>query len=147
MSESLSQQRIADQYTSLLHVSGASIASWPKTEAIEIYDGAGNVTGISLSSVGDRIVINNYIEPVGWSYQKEWLDAFFPINSIILTTDFKNPGIKIAGTKWVLESQGLFPVGVGSGTDKNNNSFTFTAYFKKHMSSYLMEFKRLRFIC
>ena len=146
MSDSLSQQRIADQYTSLLHVSGGSIASWltntvtelwsaagpynvftPEPGVAQIYDGAGGTTGLSLSSLGDRVVVNNYIKPEGWSYQKEWLDAFFPINSIILTTDFKNPGIKIAGTKWVLESQGLFPVGVGSGTDKNNNSFTFTA--------------------
>ena len=92
----------------------------------KVYDGAGNVTGISLSSVGDRVVINNYIEPVGWNYQKEWLDAFFPINSVILTADYKNPGVRISGTKWVLESQGVFPVGVGTGTDKNNHSFTFT---------------------
>jgi len=136
MPESLSQQRIADQYTSLLHVSGASIASWPSegNHPPAVYDGAGNVTGISLSSVGDRVIINNYIEPEGWSYQKEWLDAFFPINSVILTADYKNPGIKIKGTTWVLESQGLFPVGAGTGTDKNNDSFKFTAGGKNRLA-------------
>ena len=133
MPESLSQQRIADQYTSLLHVSGASIASWDFSsigkgkEKANVYDGAGNVTGISLSSADDRVIINNYIEPEGWSYKKEWLDAFFPINSVILTTNFQNPMFRISGTRWVLESQGIFPVGVGTGTDKNNDSFTFTA--------------------
>ena len=67
MPESLSQQRIADQYTSLLHVSGASIASWPPKGNVpaNVYDGAGNVTGISLSSVGDRAIINNYIKKNG----------------------------------------------------------------------------------
>ena len=33
MPESLSQQRISDQYTSLLHISGGSIASWDRREA------------------------------------------------------------------------------------------------------------------
>ena len=142
MPRSLSQQRIADQYTSLLHVSGASIDSHVViTEdgesipgAAKVYDGAGSVTGISLSADGDRFIINNYIEPVGWDYQKEWLDAFFPINSVILTVDYKNPGMRIRGTKWVLESKGLFPVGVGTGTDKNNDSFTFTAGGKNRLA-------------
>jgi hypothetical protein len=128
MPESLSQSRIADQYTSLLHVSGASIASWPKNTTAKVYDGAGNVTGLSLSSTGDRFIINNYIEPVGWPYQKEWIDAFFPINVVILTTEYKNPGDRMPGTKWICQdSQGLFAVGAGTGTDKNNNTFTFTA--------------------
>ena len=137
MPGSLSQQRIADQYTSLLHVSGASIASWDFTsvgggkDKAHIYDGDGNITGISLSSADDRFVINNYIEPEGWSYQKEWLDAFFPINSVIITTNFQNPGFKMAGTKWVLESQGIYPVGCGTGTDKNNHSFTFSPFATK----------------
>ena len=132
MPESLSQSRISDQYTSLLHVSGASIASWPKTTTAKVYDGAGNTTGISLSSQSraqdGRFIINNYIEPIGWSYQKEWIDAFFPINVIILTTDYRNPGERIPGTKWICQdSQGLFSVGAGTGTDKNNDTFTFSA--------------------
>jgi len=134
MPESLSQQRISDQYTSLLHISGGSIASWDRREAgdhpagvAKVYDGAGNVTGISLSSADNRFIINNYAEPIGWSYQKEWLDAFFPINVIIMTTNFENPGTRIMGTKWVLESEGLFAVGAGTSTDKNDDSFTFTA--------------------
>ena len=145
MPESLSQQRIADQYTSVLHVSGASIASWDSRDKLlekdlglaqvaKVYDGAGNTTGISLCSADDRFIINNYIEPVGWSYQKEWLDAFFPINSVIITTNFSNPGFRIVGTRWVLESQGLFPVGVGTGTDKNNDSFTFTPGGKNRLA-------------
>ena len=134
MPESLSQSRISDQYTSLLHVSGADIGQHytlkdgvPVPKAAIVYDGDGNMTGISLSSQDDRFVINNFIEPVGWSYQLEWLDAFFPINCIIITSDYINPMTRIYGTKWVLESQGLFTVGAGTGTDKNNKSYTFTA--------------------
>ena len=134
MPESLSQQRISDQYTSLLHISGGSIASWDRRDAGEhpagvakVYDGVGNVTGISLSSADNRFIINNFVEPIGWSYQKEWLDAFFPINVIIMTTNFVNPGSRIMGTKWILQSEGLFAVGAGTYTDKNNDTFTFTA--------------------
>ena len=132
MPESLTQQRISDQYTSLLHVSGGDISSSDQrsiggeAKIAKVYDGAGNVTGISLSSVDDRFVINNYAEPVGFSYQTEWLDAFFPINVIIMTTNFENPEKRIKGTKWILQSEGLFAVGAGTHTDKNEDTFTFT---------------------
>ena len=136
MPESLAQHRIADQYTSLLHVSGGSIDSWKDVpvlgypgvyEAARVYDGAGSTTGLSLSSLGDRVVINNYVQPDGWDTEKDWLDAFFPIDSIMITTNFRNPEEGIPDTKWILVSEGTFPVGVGTATDKNDSTFTFTA--------------------
>ena len=127
MPERLGPTRIADTYTTLLHVSGASIASTYVDGNATVFDGGGNSTGLTLSTIDDRVIINNYIEPEGWSYQKEWLDAFFPINCVIVTVDYVNPMSRIYGTKWVLQSEGLFPVGVGTGTDKNNDTFTFTA--------------------
>ena len=127
MPERLGPTRIADTYTTLLHVSGASIASTHLDGNATVFDGVGNSTGLTLSTIDDRVIINNYIEPEGWSYQKEWLDAFFPINCVIVTADYVNPMSRIYGTKWVLQSEGLFPVGVGTGTDKNNDTFTFTA--------------------
>jgi len=133
--EKLSQQRISEEYSLLLHVSGGSIASKLPGSVesahhkgvAKVYDGVGNTTGLSLSSKGNRVVINNYIQPEGWQYQMEWIDAFFPINTVLVTATYKNPGIGMRGTKWILQSQGLFPVGVGSGLDKNNNTFTFSA--------------------
>jgi hypothetical protein len=127
MPERLGPTRIADTYTTLLHVSGASIASTYVDGNATVFDGGGNSTGLTLSTIDDRVIINNYIEPEGWSYQKEWLDAFFPINCVIVTVDYVNPMSRIYGTKWVLQSEGLFPVGAGTGTDKNNDTFTFTA--------------------
>ncbi len=127
MPERLGPTRIADTYTTLLHVSGASIASTHLDGNATVFDGVGNSTGLTLSTIDDRVIINNYIEPEGWSYQKEWLDAFFPINCVIVTADYVNPMSRIYGTKWVLQSEGLFPVGVGTRTDKNNDTFTFTA--------------------
>jgi len=124
--ESLKGLRIADYYTSLLHVSGADLTALPKND---VYTGNGRVTGLSLSAAGDRVIINRYIEPVGWdtgtTYDPingtmEWLDAFFPINSIMLTATNDNPGNRIAGTKWAQEAGGKFLVGVGAGTDQND---------------------------
>jgi len=57
---------------------------------------------------------------------RDWLDTFYPIGSIQMTCYDDNPGNRIAGTKWVLISQGQYPVGVGTGTDSNNNSVTFS---------------------
>ena len=57
---------------------------------------------------------------------RDWLDTFYPIGSIQMTCYDDNPGNRIAGTKWVLVSEGRYPVGVGTGTDSNNNSVTFS---------------------
>ena len=114
--ESLEGLRIADYYSSLLHPVTSLDVELPYDKPI--YDGIGNTTGLTLSSDGrDRVVINNYIYPKGFNTQTEWLDAFYPIGSIILTTTNDDPTKRIAGTKWVLESPGRFFVGVG-GTEK-----------------------------
>jgi hypothetical protein len=113
--ESLEGVRIADYYSSLLHPVTSLDIKLPVNK--QIYDGVGNTTGLSLSSDGnDRVVINNYIYPKGFNTQTEWLDAFYPIGSIILTTTNDDPTKRIAGTKWVLESPGRFFVGVGGTT-------------------------------
>ena len=57
---------------------------------------------------------------------RDWLDTFYPIGSIQMTCNNDDPGNRIAGTKWVLVSQGQYPVGVGTGTDTNNISVTFS---------------------
>tara|TARA_R100001079_G_scaffold13203_1_gene6455 strand:+ start:18648 stop:21035 length:2388 start_codon:yes stop_codon:yes gene_type:complete len=121
--ESLERLRIADYYTSLLHVSGADLSVLPKND---VYTGGGKITGLALSAVGDSVIINRYIEPKGFNYVTEWLDAFYPINSILLTVTNDNPGNRIAGTKWALESNGDFLAGVGTGLDNNDPSFVYT---------------------
>jgi len=132
--ESLEGLRIADYYSSLLHPVTSLDVELPLQKFI--FDGIGNTTGLSLSSndrlitdserdllvsrhehIHDRVVINNYIYPQGYSTPTDWLDAFYPIGSIILTVNNNNPSTRIAGTKWVLESPGRFFVGVG-GTEK-----------------------------
>ena len=126
MPESLQNQFISDSYTSILHLSGGKLTAGldPGPDQDKdgssfngIYDGLGNKTGISLSST--RVVIDNYVQPPGPESgpPTEWLDAFFPINSIKLTFDNINPGSKIAQTVWEMVSQGRFLVGWGEGTD------------------------------
>ncbi len=121
--ESLKGLRIADYYTSLLHVSGSDIGVNANND---LYTGSGRVTGLSVSSTGDRVVINRYIEPVGFSYPSQWLDAFFPMNSVLLTVTNNNPSDRIAGTKWCLEGNGGFMVGVGNGQDVNDPPHDYT---------------------
>ena len=111
--ESLKDLRIADYYSSLLHLSGFDVTSGDNNQ---VFDGIGNPTGISLSALGDRVTFSHYIAPSS-NEVNEWLDAFFPINSIMLTTTNDNPTKRIANTKWVQEGGGQFLVGVG-GTDK-----------------------------
>ena len=117
MPESLENQFISDLYTSLLHLSGAELGE--KGPLNQVFDGAGNSTGLALS--GDRVVVNNYIYPRGFTTRAplEWLDSFFPVGSIQLTFDDNNPTTRIAGTVWEQVAQGRFLVGTGILTDKN----------------------------
>ena len=78
--EDLGNYRIADRYTSLLHLSGQTGTVTSAGEEIEpglraninpIYDGAGTMTGLSLSSLDDRVIINNYIAPSGYGTPTE----------------------------------------------------------------------------
>lgn len=118
--ESLTNERIADYYTSLLHLSGNTTDGYTANSTYKIYDGVGNVTGIALSSSNDRVIINNYIEPFGYAdEQYEILDAFYPIGSVILTVDNNNPSGRIKGTKWVRVGDGRFLPGVGQDTNIN----------------------------
>ena len=146
MSESLNHQRIADYYTSLFHVLCSDVTSLPLND---VYDGAGNLTGLALSGFSvdtpelvpsDRVVINNYICPGGYPDPDgdgpepepdptEWLDAFFPIGVIMLTTTNNNPSNRIAGTKWCLvDPPGQFLVGIGSSTDENGDIYRFAPH-------------------
>ena len=117
MPESLENQFISDLYTSLLHLSGAELGA--RGPLNKVFDGAGNSTGLALS--GDRVVVNNYIYPRGFTTRAplEWLDSFYPIGSIQLTLDNNNPTDRIAGTVWERVAEGRFLVGTGILTDKN----------------------------
>ena len=118
MPESLENQFISDLYTSLIHLSGAELG--PVGPLNQVFDGAGNSTGLALS--GKRVIVNNYIYPEGFETRDpiEWLDAFFPVGCLQLTFDDNNPTDRIAGTTWKRVAQGRFLVGTGTLTDKND---------------------------
>ncbi len=121
MPESLENQFISDLYTSLLHLSGTELG----TDLNKVFDGKGNSTGLALS--GERVLINNYIYPQGFTTREplEWLDSFYPVGSIQLTITPDNPTNRIAGTTWVQVAQGRFLVGTGTLTDKNGDTREF----------------------
>ena len=123
MPQSLLNQFISDSYASILHLSGGKLTSGlggNNSTFNGVYDGIGSRTGIALS--GRRVIINGYVQPEGpeATAPTQWLDVFFPINSIKLTFDNVNPGSKILGTSWQLVSEGRFLVGVGQGADNQN---------------------------
>ena len=155
--EDLGIYRIADRYTSLLHLSGQTgfvytytddSAEGVQDQAFEpglredinaIYDGAGTMTGISLSSKDDRVIINNYIAPVGYSSPTEWLESFYPIGSIIMTINNNNPSGRIKGTKWCRVGEGRFFVGTGEDTVVNKALEPQTYVFTPGLNGELIE--------
>ena len=128
--QDLGNLRIADRYTSLLHLSGQTgnvdtgdgiTPPGLRANINLIYDGAGTATGISLSSLDDRVIINNYIAPSGYGTPTDWLEAFYPIGSIIMTANNNNPSGRIKGTRWYELDYGRFFVGVGEDTVVNQS--------------------------
>jgi len=99
MPESLANEFISDFYTSLLHLSGIKL----ENKLNRVFDGAGNSTGLALS--GDRVIINNYVYPVGYASPVEWLDAFWPVGSIKLTFNDQNPGDYLLPPRSILDGQ------------------------------------------
>lgn len=56
------------------------------------------------------------------------INAFYPVNSILITTDNVNPGTRLTGTTWVAWGAGRAVVGVGSnGTNTYTTEQTFGA--------------------
>ena len=130
MSASLQNELISDLYTSLLHLSGGDLYKDPQPR--DVYDGAGNKTGIALS--GTKVVVNNVELPEQHVDSIEatdndvtsLVDMFFPVGSIQMTIDNVNPGTRIPGTVWELASEGRFIVGAG-GRNPSNGYAEYTA--------------------
>ena len=52
------------------------------------------------------------------------LDVSYPVGSIYITTDLKNPAETLGG-EWVSYGEGRTLIGAGTGTDTNNEERTF----------------------
>tara|TARA_R110002020_G_scaffold61238_5_gene164974 strand:- start:7836 stop:8549 length:714 start_codon:yes stop_codon:yes gene_type:complete len=148
MSKSLANEFISQGYTSLLHLSGGDLNKLPARR--DVYDGAGNITGIALS--GTKVIVNNVELPEQHSESAEYkkkstsgvtslINMLFPVDSIQLTFNggkSGDPGKRLPGTTWELASQGRFIVGVGGsnphdanesyvpGTNKGVSTFSLT---------------------
>ena len=127
MSASLQNELISDLYTSLLHLSGGDLYKDPPKR--DVYDGLGNVTGLSLS--GTKVIANNVELPEQHvdsdsNTITSLVDMFFPVGTIRMTVDNINPGTRIPGTGWELVSEGRFIAGVG-GRNPSNSYGGYTA--------------------
>lgn len=131
----LLDQYIDDTFPGVLHASGAEL---PATGQQAIYDGAGNKTSISIgregqgfkvgvleypfenSTIGAQMVqtgLNKLELKTQDNIYKELINHLYPVNSIFLSLDNVNPGIRFLNTTWTQISQGRFLVGVGTGND------------------------------
>lgn len=59
--------------------------------------------------------------------QKHIVDMIYPIGTVYLTMDGKDPKELFPGTKWERISEGKFLVGIGQGTDRKNVSKQFNS--------------------
>lgn len=87
---------------------------------------------------------NQWIETLPDGYVKsEWehLDAVFPVNSVKITTDAKNPGTKLGGT-WIQFAEGRTLIGQGTGNDGKGTK-TFSANSTGGVYSHIHEYNIL----
>ena len=101
-------------------------------------------------------VTNNDLSYSTTTYQNQWvealpdgairskwehLDAVFPVNSVKITTDAKNPGTKLGGT-WIQFAEGRTLIGQGTGNDGKETK-TFSANSTGGVYSHIHEYNIL----
>jgi microcystin-dependent protein len=106
---------IADTYRGMLHTSNVPVVN----NLPPVYDGLGNKTSLSIGSDGNGASISGTLSADGFTIRgfASLIDYIYPINSIYLSIDNINPGVRFLGTSWTQEALGRFLAGVGTGND------------------------------
>lgn len=113
-STSLTNTNISDTYVGVLHAKGEPI---PASGLQDVYDGFGNKTSLKIGRAGQGIDVDG---DIGVSF----INAIYPINSVIFSVDDTDPGTRFPGTSWSRVAEGKFIAGVGEGEDKNGVEHT-----------------------
>ena len=121
-STTLTNTKIKETYVGVLHSNGAVL---PTTGQQDIYDGGGNKSSIKIGRACNGVTICGPLScsSIAIGNIKTLIDVLYPVNSIFLSTDNTNPGVRFVGTTWSQISQGRFLAGVGAGND-GVNSYT-----------------------
>ena len=56
--------------------------------------------------------------------KRDLVDHFYPIGTVLTTSDLTNPGVKYPGTTWIPTAEGRVVIGVGTAIDDNGNPGT-----------------------
>jgi microcystin-dependent protein len=119
-STTLTNTKIKETYVGVLHSNGTVL---PTTGQEDIYDGGGNKSSIKIGRACNGVTICGPLScsSISIGNIKTLIDVLYPINSIFLSTDNTNPGIRFVGTTWSQSSSGRFLAGVGTGNDGTTN--------------------------
>jgi microcystin-dependent protein len=130
----LSTNTINNTYKSVLNV-GTVPNSTLTTSLCVITDGMNNQSSLSIStanngakvtgpfSIVGTISASNFDIPTSSGAFQSILNTIYPINSVYFTSSNASFA-SFLGFTWVQISQGRFIAGIGTGTDKNGNTFT-----------------------
>lgn len=126
-SNALTNTTISKTYVGVLHSRGSQL---PASGQRDIFDGIGQRSALKLGRdcngaticgpLSATEILSNNVK-VG---NTNIIDVIYPIGAVIFNTG-DNPGNHIPNTTWIQISQGKFIVGVGEGSDTNNNVRTF----------------------
>jgi len=121
----LTDEFIADAYSGFLHTSNTPIVG---NDPVVIYDGLGNKSALSIGADTKGIKVSGKLEAdsIAVTGFANIIDFLYPVDSLYLTATSVNPQTRFSNTSWVLVSQGKFLVGVGTGTDSNTTTRSFT---------------------
>ena len=115
-SNALTNTKIKETYVGVLHSKGAVL---PSSGQEDIYDGGGNKSSIKIGRACNGVTICGPLSCSSLAIGNPivLIDLIYPVNSIILSENNSNPGIRFVGTTWQRVSQGRFLAGVGEGDD------------------------------
>jgi hypothetical protein len=132
----LSTKTIEQTYKSVLNIGTEAAPNNTLTSKLSVItDGMGNESSFSISTINNgarvtgpfnvvgTISASNFDIPTSSGAFQSILNTIYPINSVYFTTS-NSSFASFLGFTWVQISQGRFIAGVGTGTDKNGNTFS-----------------------
>lgn len=135
----LSDQYIDDTFDGLLHVAGQPI---PSTGLVKVFDGLGNESSLSVGRSGNGVSVSGTITTTSLNASSNittgflkagnvnyptspvdisLLNLIYPVGAVYFSAFSTSPALLFGGA-WDRIADGMFIVGQGTGTDRNDLS-------------------------
>lgn len=122
--EDILQAKKIDFKNIIFGLDNVTFASTISAQSTDIAYLSGSVDTLSAQTTEELTGLLSLISTTVTTTTASFVNALYPVGTVIFTNNATNPGNLIFNTVWTQVAQGLFIAGVGAGVDKNGSGFT-----------------------